>query len=166
VVSFLEAQRGPIGRVEIPSTYRHWEAAYAAPDLSLARGWERQLDRAYNPIFYADELDPHAYRRWLADNGVAYVALPDTQLDDSSLLERDRISDTRPVDVARFRTGRRHCARPRVRALGRARRRLRRPDRGWVGAAPQSPGRNRRGHPGAARHTLQVLTSGAVQWLV
>ena len=28
---------GPIGRVEIPSTYRHWEAAYAAPALLLAR---------------------------------------------------------------------------------------------------------------------------------
>jgi hypothetical protein len=89
MLRFIQAQRGPIGRVEIPSTYRHWEAAYAAPDLSLPRGWERQLDIAYNPIFYADELDPRAYRQWLADNGVAYVALPDTQLDDSSLLERD-----------------------------------------------------------------------------
>ena len=29
---------GPIGRVEIPSTYRHWEAAYAAPHAA-ARAW-------------------------------------------------------------------------------------------------------------------------------
>ena len=36
VVSFLNAQDGPIGRVEIPSTYRHWEAAYAAPYMLLA----------------------------------------------------------------------------------------------------------------------------------
>ncbi len=47
------AAGGPIGRVEIPSTYRHWEAAYAAPKVLLARGWERQLDIAYNPIFYS-----------------------------------------------------------------------------------------------------------------
>ena len=51
---YLGDQTGPIGRVEIPSTYRHWEAAYAAPHVLLARGWERQLDIAYNPIFYND----------------------------------------------------------------------------------------------------------------
>ncbi len=88
VVSFLSAQAGPIGRVEIPSTYRHWEAAYAAPKLTLARGWERQLDIAYNGIFYTGPLTAQTYHDWLTENGVRFVALPDTRLDDSSLGER------------------------------------------------------------------------------
>ena len=81
-------RRGPIGRVEIPSTYRHWEAAYAAPAVLLARGWERQLDIAYNPIFYSEPLTAESYHDWLTENGVEYVALPDARLDDSSLGER------------------------------------------------------------------------------
>jgi hypothetical protein len=89
VLTFLDAQNGPIGRVEIPSTYRHWEAAYAAPHVLLARGWERQLDIAYNKIFYSKPLTAASYRTWLRTNGVAYVALPDAQLDDSSLRERN-----------------------------------------------------------------------------
>jgi hypothetical protein len=88
MIDYLDTQEGPIGRVEIPSTFRHWEAAYAAPHLLLARGWERQLDIAYNGIFY-DDLTVVEYQQWLRDNAVAYVALPDAQLDDSSLVERD-----------------------------------------------------------------------------
>ena len=88
VVAYLESQAGPIGRVEIPSTYRHWEAAYAAPHVLLARGWERQLDIAYNPLFYSAPLTAQSYGHWLTDNGVRFVALPDAQLDDSSTGER------------------------------------------------------------------------------
>jgi len=88
VLGYLEAQHGPIGRVEIPSTYRHWEAAYVAPQVLLARGWERQLDIGYNPIFYSEPLTAASYRTWLKTNGVAFVALPDARLDDSSLAER------------------------------------------------------------------------------
>jgi hypothetical protein len=89
VVDYLSAQTGPLGRVEIPSTYRHWEAAYAAPALLLARGWERQLDIAYNRLFYdKGELSPQSYHAWLTENGVKYVALPDARLDDSSNGER------------------------------------------------------------------------------
>jgi hypothetical protein len=88
LLTYLNDQGGPIGRVEIPSTYRHWEAAYAAPDVLLARGWERQLDIAYNPIFYSAPLTAASYQSWLAENGVKFVALPDARLDDSSLGER------------------------------------------------------------------------------
>ncbi|HYL51591.1 MAG TPA: hypothetical protein VEZ15_06455 [Acidimicrobiia bacterium] len=88
LVTYLGTQHGPIGRVEIPSTYRHWEAAYAAPSLLLARGWERQLDIVYNPIFYSKPLNAETYQTWLTENGVAFVALPDARLDDSSLGER------------------------------------------------------------------------------
>jgi hypothetical protein len=75
------------GRVEIAATYRHWESAYVAPDYALARGWERQLDHAYAARFYDGTLTASNYRGWLAANAVAYVALPDTQLDPSSKVE-------------------------------------------------------------------------------
>jgi hypothetical protein len=88
LLDYLETQRGPIGRVEIPSTYRHWEAAYAAPNVLLARGWERQLDIVYDPIFYSQPLTADSYHAWLTSNGVRFVALPDARLDDSSLGER------------------------------------------------------------------------------
>ena len=35
--------RGAV-RVEVPLTRSHWEAALLAPTVSLARGWEKQLD--------------------------------------------------------------------------------------------------------------------------
>jgi hypothetical protein len=88
LLTYLGDQGGSIGRVEIPSTYRHWEAAYAAPQVLLARGWERQLDIAYNPIFYSAPLTAASYHAWLQTNGVKFVALPDARLDDSSLHER------------------------------------------------------------------------------
>jgi hypothetical protein len=96
VLSYLTDQGGATGRVEIPSTFRHWEAAYAAPHVLLARGWERQLDIAYNPIFYKDTLTPQIYRTWLHANGVKFVALPDARLDDSSLGERALIENGLP----------------------------------------------------------------------
>jgi hypothetical protein len=92
LLGYLGTQSGAIGRVEIPSTYRHWEAAYAAPKVLLARGWERQLDIAYNPIFYSQPLTAATYHMWLHANGVKFVALPDARLDDSSLGERALIT--------------------------------------------------------------------------
>jgi hypothetical protein len=76
-----------VGRVEIPFTYQHWESAFVASHVPLARGWERQLDLAYNPLFYDNSLDASTYRDWLSDNGVHFVALPDARLDYSSTAE-------------------------------------------------------------------------------
>jgi hypothetical protein len=91
LVSYIEGMPGVPGRVEIPVTYRHWESAYVAPEVPLARGWERQLDIQRNPIFY-DKDDPAAlnattYYHWLVDNAVEYVALPNTALDSSATAE-------------------------------------------------------------------------------
>ncbi len=58
---------------------------------SCSRGWERQLDYAYAEEFYDGTLTTESYREWLRSNGVAYVALPDTQLDASSHVEADII---------------------------------------------------------------------------
>ncbi|MBV9659656.1 MAG: hypothetical protein JO337_00710 [Acidimicrobiales bacterium] len=69
-------------RLEIPPTLDHWEAAFVAPHVALARGWERQLDIADNPLFYnPGELTPAAYYAWLRAEGVTYVALPAAPLD-------------------------------------------------------------------------------------
>jgi hypothetical protein len=82
LLGFLGDHENPLGRVEVVPTRRHWEAAYVAPAFPLARGWERQLDTADNPIFYdTGALAPDAYRAWLVDNGVRYVALPDVPID-------------------------------------------------------------------------------------
>jgi len=71
-------------RVEVPFTRAHWEAALLAPYVSLARGWERQLDKRYNRPLEASDLTPAGYRAWLDEFGVSYVALPDTSFDESS----------------------------------------------------------------------------------
>jgi hypothetical protein len=84
LVRFITAKR-PTGRVEIPFTLTHWEAAFVASHLSIARGWERQTDQASNPIFYSGRaLTPSTYQRWLEDMGVEWVALPDVPLDYSA----------------------------------------------------------------------------------
>jgi hypothetical protein len=91
LVNFLTANRIGFGRVEIPVTYRHWESAYVATEVPLARGWERQLDYAYAADFYDGTLTAAKYHDWLRSNGVAYVALPDTRLDASSHIEAEII---------------------------------------------------------------------------
>ena len=81
---FLDAHGGRLVRVEVPFTHSHWEAAMLAPRFLMARGWERQLDTKYDPIFFKEGLTAAAYHAWLANNAVSYVALPDVRLDGSS----------------------------------------------------------------------------------
>jgi hypothetical protein len=75
--------------VEVPMTAAHWESAYLPghDGVQLARGWERQLDTRYAAIFYGKTLSASAYRAWLAENRVVYVALPDVRLDQAGRLE-------------------------------------------------------------------------------
>jgi hypothetical protein len=88
LLAFLGHHDNPPGRVEIVPTRLHWEAAYAAPTVPLARGWERQMDTADNSIFYTDgALTASSYRAWLLDAGVRYVALPDVPLDYAAVAE-------------------------------------------------------------------------------
>jgi hypothetical protein len=81
---FLEAHGGSLVRVEVPFTHSHWEAALLASHFSLARGWERQLDTKYDPLFFGGTLTARAYRAWLEQQAVSYVALPDVRMDGSS----------------------------------------------------------------------------------
>jgi hypothetical protein len=85
---------GPAGsgavpaRVEVVPTEDHWEAAYVAPSIPLARGWERQLDIADNPLFYGQApLTAQTYLAWLEDNGARYVAVADEPLDEAGVAE-------------------------------------------------------------------------------
>lgn len=75
--------------VEVPLTKAHWEAANLAghDGIELARGWERQLDTRYAAIFYRPTLTRAAYRAWLTENKVRYVALPDAPLDKAGAME-------------------------------------------------------------------------------
>jgi hypothetical protein len=76
-------------RVEVPQTGAHWESVYVPEQgpIELARGWERQLDTRYGALFYGARLTAAAYRAWLAENAVSYVALPDVRLDYSGAAE-------------------------------------------------------------------------------
>jgi hypothetical protein len=86
VKRFLAGLSTPV-RLEVPLTRSHWEAALLAPTVSLARGWEKQLDVRFDRVLLAPGLTAAAYDRWLHEQAIAYVALPDTPLDPSSAQE-------------------------------------------------------------------------------
>ncbi len=90
VAGWLREHDGAAARIEVPPTANHWESAYLAPGFELARGWLRQLDTTRDDIFYRDDgpLTDSAYRSWLHNNAIRYVALPDAPLDYSSAAER------------------------------------------------------------------------------
>jgi hypothetical protein len=87
VERFLASHGAGVERVEVPLTRSHWEAALLAPSMSLARGWEKQLEERYDSVLLAPGLTASAYRDWLHEQAVAYVALPDVPLDPSSARE-------------------------------------------------------------------------------
>ncbi|MCW6005818.1 hypothetical protein K1W54_14705 [Micromonospora sp. CPCC 205371] len=97
----LRARR-PAGRIEVPPTRDYWEAAYM-DGFPLARGWMRQVDIARNPLFFETvpgasgtgvALTEPAYRAWLAENAVTYVAIPDAQLSWVGRAEVDLVRST------------------------------------------------------------------------
>jgi hypothetical protein len=87
VERFLDQHAPAPVRIEVPLTRSHWESALLAPSVSLARGWEKQLDTRFDHVLLAPSLTAAAYLRWLHEQAVAYVALPDTPLDPSSVQE-------------------------------------------------------------------------------
>ena len=83
-----ELAHRPPGRVEVPFTRSHWEAQDLADHgVVLARGWQRQLDRQRNALFYKPGLTGAQLRSWLRHNAVRWVALPDAPLDPSARRE-------------------------------------------------------------------------------
>jgi hypothetical protein len=98
VLRFLQTRARPGERLEVPLTRNHWEATYLAQDYPLARGWHRQLDRKVNPLFYDSKhpLTAAAYERWLRENAVRWVALPNAPLDFSAETERKLLLEGLP----------------------------------------------------------------------
>jgi len=80
---------GRPARIEVVATRDHWEGRWVAPHVAIARGWERQLDRFRNGVFYdqSTALTAQSYRAWLSENAISYVALPDAPLDYSATAE-------------------------------------------------------------------------------
>ena len=95
LLRFLGRQPG-VFRIEIPLTRSHWEANWVARAYPLARGWERQLDIRDNPVFYRGRLTPGVYARWLQENAIRFVALPDVPLDYSAEREASLIRSGLP----------------------------------------------------------------------
>ena len=79
-------------RVEVVPPSHHWEAAYMPRGIYIARGWQRQLDRKLNPLFYESEIPPGRYRKWLDSLAVGYVAVPDAPLDYAGVAEANLIA--------------------------------------------------------------------------
>jgi hypothetical protein len=77
LVSYLKGLHVPPARVAIPQLRSQWESYYVAKEIPTARGWLRQVDVKLNPLFYEGDLTPERYRRWLDDNAVRWVAIPD-----------------------------------------------------------------------------------------
>ena len=87
-----ELQTLPLsGRVEIPPTLQRWESVYVAESIPLARGWMTQLDAGYDGLFFDDGLNANSYYRWLRQNAVQYVAVPDAELAQAGESERNLI---------------------------------------------------------------------------
>jgi hypothetical protein len=94
-------------RVEVPQTGAHWESVYVPEQgpVLLARGWERQLDTRYAALFYDSRLTAGAYRAWLTENAVSYVALADVRLDYSAAAEGRLVARGLPYLREVWRTG-------------------------------------------------------------
>jgi hypothetical protein len=71
----------PVTRIQIPPTENRWEAAYVAPRYPIARGWLRQLESDDFDLFTDSNLTADAYREWLAEHEVGYVAVAHADLD-------------------------------------------------------------------------------------
>jgi hypothetical protein len=95
LVHYLQTRPG-VERIEIPLTERHFEVAYVAPVVPLARGGERQIDRKVNEVLYSPTLTAAQYRDWLETNGVELVALPDAALDSSATAEAQLLRHGQP----------------------------------------------------------------------
>lgn len=89
---------GAVGqRAEIVDPTTHWSAAYVAPTVPIARGWDRQADRSANPFFYDGTLTRTNYRGFLDDLAVRWVALPtQASLDFAAQGEADLIRSGLP----------------------------------------------------------------------
>ncbi len=101
LAAYLQTLPQPL-RVEVVPTATFGQADGLALEINgIARGWETQIDRELNPVFYGDGLTASTYHTWLLDHAVSIVALPLDGVQDKSGAEADVIrsepSYLRPV---------------------------------------------------------------------
>lgn len=97
LTAFLDSVDADTSRTEVVPTTRHWESTYVALDFPIARGWERQLDVRFNPLFYGDDtFTIDEYGSWLVESGVRYVALSDAVPDRSGVREGELLAAGAP----------------------------------------------------------------------
>ncbi|MEV3972562.1 hypothetical protein AB0K68_31165 [Streptomyces sp. NPDC050698] len=83
-------------RVEVVPARDHREASGLGPHLSLARGWNRQLDVERGRLFYDGTFSAAAYRAWLDRWAVGFVALPEASPDGYARQEARLLRERRP----------------------------------------------------------------------
>jgi hypothetical protein len=85
-------------RIEVVPSRDHAEARWVAGRVSIARGWERQLDTSRDALFYegARRLSAARYAAWLRANAVSYVALADSPVDYSARAEARLVRERPP----------------------------------------------------------------------
>lgn len=88
-------------RVEVPPTARRGEVRWLPPEVPLARGWIRQLDRDRSALFYDGRPSVAAYVAWLRENAVGWVALPDAPTDYASRAEIELLRSGRVPGLRR-----------------------------------------------------------------
>ena len=70
VTRFLERHSaGEAIRVEVPLTRTHWETALLANNVSLARGWDKQLDERFDSVLLEEGLTASGLRGLAAPGG-------------------------------------------------------------------------------------------------
>jgi len=81
-IDFLRANHSDDHLVAVVATGSHWESYYLPKaGIPVVRGWFRQTDMVRNEVLYDSSADAGDYVRWLHDNAVRYVVLPDVRLD-------------------------------------------------------------------------------------
>lgn len=92
----LQSDQNPASlgqRVEVLEPRTKGAARYVAMEVPIARGWDRQADRAHNELFYNEDelLNPASYHAWLDEMAVGWVAVPTAPLDHASKGEKQLI---------------------------------------------------------------------------
>jgi hypothetical protein len=83
-------------RLEVLDPRTHAASFYLSTQVPLARGWERQIDAADNPLFYGGPITAATYRQWLVVHAVGWVAVPEAALDYSAVAEKRLIAEGLP----------------------------------------------------------------------
>lgn len=92
LLDHLPAPGRAVQRVEVVEPSSHASSYRVAEQVPLARGWERQVDLAENPIFYRPTLTAGDYRDWLVQHAVGWVAVPRGPVDWASTSEARLLS--------------------------------------------------------------------------